>query len=429
MHSKIARAIATVLAAGTLGTVAFPGGALASGFSLPEVSAAGLGTANAMVANPKETGAFAYNAAAMGFHDRSSVALGAIAIGPSFSVDNATGSHDSQGAEWLAGPMIQAAIAAGERWRVGLGVNAPFGLETRWQYGTFPALSQRRAVAPGVVVPTGNHPTESKLEILDFVPTAAFRVNDKLALSAGLDLYWAKTAQLDSNLGKMRGDGTGVGFNLGAMLRLDAFSIGAAYHSGGQLGIDGMYTPQVTPLVAARRLQPAQTASVDLDLPWSFQLGVRYEVNQALAVEIDWTRTGWSRFERLEVVGDQQGALIFADTNDWADANAYRLGVTYQVRPGTELRFGYAYDETGQGDEHFSARVPDSDRQLFGIGVGQALGDGWSLEAGYMYVLANERDVGAATPYTGGEVNGTTAIDGKYRMDANLIGIEVVKTF
>jgi long-chain fatty acid transport protein len=433
MDAGISRAVTSALALCALGATAVPDRVLASGFALPELSAAGVGTANALVANPQEAGAFAYNPAAMGFHDRSSVALGALFIGPSFTVSTTSGSQDSQGADWYAGPQIQAAVRLTDQWRLGLGVNAPFGLETRWPYGTFPVLSQSVTVPSPlgpVTVPTGNHPTTSKLEVLDFVPSVAYRLNDHLSLGLGLDLYWAKSAQLSSNLGQMTGDGNGIGFNLSALYRLDALSLGIAYRSGGTLKLDGGYTPQSLPLVVAGRLAPGQSAEVDLDLPWSLQLGVRYAFSDALAVEFDWTRTGWSEFERLEIKGGSSGALIFADVNNWEDTNAYRLGLTYQLRPETQLRLGYAYDETGQGDDHFSARVPDADRQLLGIGVAQTLTPDLSVEAGYMYVMMDERPVRSATPYRpGGDVNGTDAINGDYEMDAHVIGIELVKRF
>lgn len=433
MHSKIARAVAAALAAGTIGTFGVVDNAAASGFALPEISAAGAATANAMVANPEEIGAIPYNAAAMGFHN-SSVAAGAIMIGPSFRVTTSNGEHDSQGADWVAVPMIQGAVKVHDQWRIGFGINAPFGLETRWPfsasppYGTFPALSMSRQIAPGVVVPTGNHPTSSKLEILDFVPTAAYRVNQDLSLAAGLDVYWVKSAELNSNLGQMSGDGTGLGFNLGLMYRVKALTLGVSYHSASTIGIDGDYMPLNSTLVRLGRLAQGQSASVDLDLPWRLQVGARYELNETVAAELDWSYTGWSEFNRLVVVGDT-GDLISYDTNDWSNSSAYRFGLTWQARPATQLRFGYAYDETGQGGNHFSARVPDSDRQLFSLGLAQDLGSGYSIEASYMYVLANERNVRSAVPYTGGAPNGTSAINGKYEMDANLIGIEIVKVF
>jgi len=417
-------------------------GAIASGFAVPEVSALATATANAVVANPEEKGAFAYNAAAMGFHDATSVSVGTLLIGPEFSVKTETGTHDSSGADWLAAPMFQAAFKVHEQWRAGIGINAPFGLETRWKVGTFPELSGTNLVpvAPGIALPLpkGAHPTNSKLEILTLVPTVTYKVNEDLSVAAGLDYYKARSARLDSSLTTLTGDGDGWGWNVSLLYRHDAWSLGATYHSAATLDLEGFYTPLDQTLVLLNRLAPgrglpsAQGADLDLDLPWRLQLGVRYEVNEALAVELDWTRTGWSRFDELVIKSRATGRpLLRPDVNDWSDANAYRLGVTYDLLPSTQLRLGYAYDETGQDDDHYSARVPDNDRHLFSLGVGQDLGQGWTLEAGYMYVKFKDRDYGGSRPYggLGTDINGTDAIAGDYEASANLIALEITKTF
>lgn len=407
----------------------------ASGFSVPELSAAGLSTANAMVANPNEIGAFAYNAAAMSFHDTSSVALGGLLINMNLSVDNASGRHDSNAPEWVAAPLFQAAVKVSDKWRVGLGATTPFGLETRWDQGTFPLLSGSRTLTiPSVgtiSVPTGNEPTTSLLQVLDITPTASYRVNDLVSVSAGLDYYWAKQAELDSSLAELQGRGSGVGWNLGLMFRKDAWSLGASYHSAATVGIDGTYTPLDTTLVVLGALTPGQTAKLDLNLPWRLQLGGRYAISPQFAVEVDWTRIGWSEFDSIEVKTKNGGVVIFNDTNDWEDADAIRLGLTYDIRPTTQLRLGYSYDETGQTDAHFSARVPDSDRQLFSLGVAQRLGQGFTVEAGYMYVLTEDRNYSGDTRYggLGTDVNGSTAVAGTYESDVNLFAIEVSKVF
>ncbi|MBK1644954.1 aromatic hydrocarbon degradation protein [Thiocapsa imhoffii] len=409
-----------------------PTSALASGFSLPEASSAGVGLANALVANPDEIGAFAYNPAAMGFHERSSVALGSLLIGPNFSVTTASGQHDSQGAAWVAAPIFYSALKIDERWRFGLGLSAPFGLETRWADGTFPALSGtvRIPVPPPLdpEVPRG-HPTTSKLEILDLAPSLAYRVDEHLSLAFGLDIYWVKTAQLDSTTASLIGDGADLGFNASLLYRAQDWSVGAAFRSGATIGLEGDYQPWSPTLVAIGRLPPAERARVDLNLPWRLQLGVRYRFTDALAAEFDWTRTGWSAFNRLEIKGQRLGNAIFSDTNAWRDANAYRFGLTYQIRPQTGLRFGYSYDETGQRDDHFSARVPDNDRQLFGLGFVQQLGQGFSVEAGYLYVKAKERSYRSTKPSLAGDINGTSALNGDYKMDAHLVGLEISKVF
>lgn len=423
LNTPITRSLALCLATSVCGVQT----ALAAGFMLPEASTAGIGLTNALVANPEERGAFAYNPAAMGFHDGSSLALGTYFVGPNFSVDTASGRHDSEGAEWMAVPMIQGAFALDERWRLGFGVTVPFGLETRWPDGTFPAVSGTRTLG-GFSIPLG-HPLTSKVEIIDFSPTATYRVSDDLSLSAGLDIYWARQAKLDSTLGTLNGDGHGLGFNLGALYRQGAWSLGAVSRSSATLDLEGDFTPKSSVLVNLGRLARGQSAELEFAVPWRLQLGARHAFDERLAVEFDISRTGWSTFNDIKVRGKHSGAVIFADQNDWNDANAYRLGATYQLDDRTRLSVGYTYDETGQDDDHFSARVPDNDRHLFGLGLARSLGSGLSLEAAYMYVRAVDRDYRGVRDYTGGDLNGSTALAGDYSMDAHLIGLEVVKVF
>jgi|GEM_PF-485468 len=418
--------------------------AIAAGFSIPEASALGTAMSNAVVANPEERGAFAYNPAAMGFHDRTSVSLGALFIGPSFSVDTTTGHHDSAGADWVTAPLFQAALRVHDQWRIGLGLNAPFGLETRWETGTFPKLSGEApvTVAPGVTLPLpfGAHPTNSKLEIVALVPTLVYKVNEDLSVAAGLDYYKTDSARLDSQLTSISGDGDSWGWNAGVLYRRGALSLGAVYHSSSTSELKGHYKPLNSALAFMGTVQPgsglppAQAVELDLNLPWRLQLGVRYALTDELAVEFDWTRTGWSEFDRIEVKSRATGRTLFSEVNAWKDTNAYRLGLTYDILPGTQLRCGYTFDETGQDKDHYSARVPDNDRHLFSLGVGQDLGQGWALEVGYMYVKFKDRDYRSSNTYTpvadlGGEINGTDAIDGNYEGDAHLFALELSKTF
>jgi long-chain fatty acid transport protein len=425
--------VSAALAGGLAALAAIPP-AQASGFAVSELSTAGLSTANAMVANPEEIGAFAYNAAAMGFHDKSSLALGAMFINVNFSVETASGSHDSEAPEWVVAPLFQAAFKVNDQWRAGLGVNAPFGLETRWPEGTFPPLTGSTPLPrpfPPIPIPNGNQPTKSQLEVLDITPTAAYRINDAISVSAGLDYYWAREAVLNSSLAELDGDGGGWGWNLGVMFRKDAWSLGASYHSAATLALDGTYSPLNQTLVLLGKALPGQAAELDVNLPWRLQLGVRYAINPKLAVEVDWTRMGWSEFQDIEVKTESGGQTVFTDVNDWEDADALRLGMTYDLMPTTQLRLGYSYDENAQPDAHFSARVPDRDRQLFSIGVAHDLGQGYRIEAGYMYVLGEDRNYSGDTPYAGlgTEVNGTTAVAGDYEGDVNVFAIEVSKAF
>ena len=101
----VIRYIATV----GFGLLAAPSSLHASGFAVPEMSIAGLGTANALVANPEEIGAIPYNPSAMAFQEHSSLSAGLMLINPSLEV--ATGESD------LSTALSPPALKGGATWR------------------------------------------------------------------------------------------------------------------------------------------------------------------------------------------------------------------------------------------------------------------------------------------------------------------------
>ena len=393
----------------------------ASGFSLPETSIAGIGLSNALVANPDELGAFVYNPAAMAFHDGSSITLGAMCVVPNLSVDTSTGSHDSGGKDLVGVPMFFGALRIGSDWTLGLGASSPFGLETKWDLGTFPTLSAPET-AP-------LHPTKSELKLLAITPTVAYRINENASISGGFDYYAATSLSFNTESIDIKGDGGDYGWNLGFLYNLGKWSFGASYHSHTELAIKGKF----------QAFEPAGPgtavpAKANLDLPWRLQAGVRYEASDDLAVEFDITRTGWSDFDTIVIEATgllPGGTVLTTSSNEWDDSNAYRLGLSYQLNPKTQLRFGYSFDKTPQDDDHFSARVPDADRQLFSLGVDYDLGEGWGVDAGYMYVRFKDRDYRGSVPFGtyGSDPNGTDAYDGDYSAHVHLFGVGMRKEF
>lgn len=406
-------------------TMVVSGGlAQASGFAVPELSLAGLGLSNALVANIREPGAIPYNPAATAFLGEGSVGAGLLFIHPSNSVSdtflNPGESFDGKGTEWIATALGHGHMAINETLSLGLSVNTPFGLETRWP---------SRAFADGfaAVGAPGAEPTHSKLEMISASPSLTYKINEDAAVSAGFDLYWVRDLQFNTASTLICcGDGTGAGFHLAGLFRRGPWSFGASYFSTASVDIDdGKVAPPGTEFVA----------NTELDVPWRAQIGVAYQASETVNVEFDITRTGWSSFDKLEVFASDDfinaslgGQPLVSSTNNWDDANAYRVGVTWDLSDTTRLRFGYSYDETPQDDDHFSARIPDADRQLFSVGVRQSVGDGWEIEGGYMYVLWEDRSISQPMP-TGAEPNGTALYNGDYESDSHLLGVGVTKRF
>lgn len=396
----------------------------ASGFALPEMSIAGLGLANALVANTSDAGALPYNPAVMSFLGDASLGGGVMLINPNNKVSDTWldpgAKYSGKTPDWIVTGMAHGHMSVNDNLALGLSVNTPFGLETRWPSRAF-------ATGFAAVGAPGGEPTQSKLELISASPSVSYKLNEDAAIAAGLDIYWVRDLQFNTASTRICcGDGTGAGFHLSGLYRRGPWSFGASYYSSSSIDIDdGKVAPPGSELVA----------NTEIDIPWRAQIGVGYQASDSLNMEFDITRTGWSAFDELKVYASDPlvnaslgGRPLVSSANEWRDANAYRLGVNWDLSEATRLRLGYSYDETPQDDDYYSARIPDNDRHLFSVGVRHKLSDGWELEGGYMYVMWKDRSIDQPAP-TSGEPNGTALYNGDYESNSHLLGVGLNKRF
>lgn len=407
MRTRTPKIRLTLIAMAT-GTVAFSPNLYASGFRVPELSTIGTGTSNAVIANTTELGALPYNPAGMSFHEGKGLVGGLTVVNYELSVDPEGGSPtDNIGDENFYIPNVYAMARGNGPWSFGLAVNAPFGLETHWPDETFPSFA-------GAADPL--EPALSRILMVNINPNFAYRIDDSSSFAFGVDLYNVQDLRFNTQAVKISGKGSGIGFNLGYMKKLGALTLGLSYKSAVEADLKGSYDP------SALGSNPS-LATAKVEFPDMLQIGAHYQVNQAFGIEFDVERTGWSSFDSIEISHASAGLTSpTTSTNDWDDAWAYRLGAIYQLSPKTKLLFGYAYDETPQPDAHFSARVPDNDRQLFSVGATHDFG-GWTLEGAFMYVTVDDRTVNSSDTFAGGDPNGTTAYNGEYENTVSLFSI------
>jgi len=421
---SIVRRRTIVTAVGTA-LIASLSSAQASGFRLPEISIAGLGTANALVANPEELGALPYNPAAMGFQKDGTVGAGVMLIYPSTTVKTTAGSNDNEADTPFVIPNFFMSAPINDMWSFGLNINAPFGLETKYKSGTFPGFT---ATTPPGPIGAAAAPTVSQLKMININPNIAVKVDPTVTLAVGMDYMQVDSVKFDTAASTLKGDGYAWGWNAGLMWASGPWSAGVSYRSGASVDIDGTV-----------KSQAVLGAKTTLELPAITQIGARFAFTPSLAVEFDIDHTEWSTFDKLKVqsttyipsAGITKGTMLLTSTNDWNDVTAYRVGLTWNMSQRTQLRFGYAIDDTPQEDKHFSARIPDADRQLFSFGVKQDVGDRWEWEGGVMYVLWDDRKINSSKAFTSPlqDPNGTSAYNGKYESDAWLVGLGVSKRF
>ena len=403
-------AVATLLALST-------GGAQASGFSVPEISIGGLGASNAVVANHKMLGAVPYNRSLAVFHDGTTVSGGLMVVHAeseaSIVAPNAPTTVDFQGRDNVLIPNLALTHQINDQLTLTFTSAVPLGLSTKYPAGAFSSLNN--VPAP----PLNSSPTKSQVEVIDVSPGLAFRINKDTALALGIDYYWVRKVAFDTVSVQNEGDGDAWGWNVSASHIAGPWSFGASFHSTAEADISGETTFLGTAFGGT---------TTTLNIPWRAQIGARYQINPALAIEGDISRTGWNSFDTLAIQTTSPAGTI-TSINQWKDANAYRLGGTYQLNDSTELRFGYTLDKTGMPDAYFSARVADEDRQLFSIGVEKQLGDGLAIEGGYMLVKFKDRSHRAAGFTTVGEPNGSLLYNGDYSSTVHLLGVGLSKRF
>jgi len=391
----------------------------ASGFSVPGgFSIAGLGTADTLVANPDEVGALPYNPAAMSFHENRNLMLGLTAVWPNSNVtpegESKKISDDPDSPIFVPNLYFMSPVT--DSLSLGVGINAPFGLETNWKSGTFPEFA-------GPLEPL--EPSKSRLEMFNLNPNISYRINERASIAAGLDYFRVRDATSDTQGIGLSGDGDDLGWNAAFMYVLDRWSFGLSYMSAVDVELDGEFD-------ATKVFGFKVDSKTELNFPDIFRLGVRYQATERLAVEFDFDRTGWSAFDEIVVksadsvptAGISSGDTLAVTTNNWDNANSYHFGATYMILPATQLRFGYTFNHNPQPEEYFSPRYPNARRHLFSAGIKQEY-KAWELEGGLMYGRWEDRKVDNSDPFTGGDANGTSAYNGKYELDGILAGIGV----
>ena len=382
----------------------------AAGFRLPEVSVLGVGTSNALVANTNELGALPYNPANMAFHDKNGLVAGVTYIGYDLKVDTTVqggGSNDSTGDDTFWVPNLYAMAPGYGKVSFGLGINAPFGLETGWSATTFPNFGAAVAAAPAT----------SRIEMLNINPNIAYAINSTTSFAVGVDIYQLRDLLFNTQAIKLEGTGQDFGWNIGFTKKLDKWNLGVSYRSSVKVDVNGVLNDTIG-------------ATSSIEFPDMLQFGAYWQATDKWGIELDVERTGWSSFDKLVIAAPAAGMTI-TSTNNWDDTWAMRLGAIYAINEKTNLLLGYSFDETGQPDEYFSARVPDNERQLFSVGVTHDYGS-WTLEASYMYVMLDDRTVNSTTPYVPGvtaDANGTDAYNGTYESSVNLLSIGLSTKF
>jgi long-chain fatty acid transport protein len=369
--------------------VAFSGAASAAAFQLLEQNASGLGTAyagSAAVADNASTVFF--NPAGMTQLTGFQLSAGVTGVGPSYQYRSNTGVESGGDAGgWKAVPNAYMSWQMTKDLYLGFGVSAPFGLATEYN-STW--AGQALAI-------------KSEIKTINFNPSVAYRVNDKVSLGFGIN-YQTIDGELTRNPGALvtlKGDDTSWGWNAGALFTLSpAMRVGVAYRSAIKHRLEGT-------------INGALPIRADVELPDTFTLSVWQQVSDRWEAMGDLSFTRWSTLQRFDVYRRADSFLLpGSEVFNYDDSWRIAWGAAYKLNDAAKLKFGIAYDRTPVRNESRSPRVPDNDRLWLSLGAQWNAGSYGKFDLGYSYLYVKDPSITQAP------------LNGKYDASAHIVGLQ-----
>lgn len=363
--------------------LALQGLSFAEGFRLPYQGTAAAGQGEAFIAQADDASAMYYNPAGMTQLKGVQLYLGANFITGQFFYTSPEGQTfegnlrqpvvmPPPGHLYLTGNLEDLGVKALGPLTVGIGVNSPFGLGSKW-----PEDSPFASVVTDVTLP-----------LLDVKPTAAYKINDMFSIGAGADIYTFASfigegqAELQANIPgvgmtEINGTDTTAGFNVAGLftpLRNEMgkplINFGLVYRSEATLNLKGDF------LVNGQKVANAETT---IPLPWVIGGGfagwpIRNK-SREWKIEVDAEGIGWSTFENLDIrLSD--GTMISQPWN-WNDTYTLSFGTHYKWLQLTSLphweitaRAGYQRSQQANPDPTFNPAIADANWNILAGGLG-----------------------------------------------------------
>ena len=300
--------------------------------------------------------------------------------------------------------------------KLGIGVNAPFGLKTEYDngwIGRFQAL-------------------KSEVKTVNINPAIAFKVNDQLSLGAGLSAMWAQatltraintgSAATESSV-RIKGDDWGFGFNLGAIFQATPdtrFSV--AYRSKVDQHLKGQSS---SPTIAALNTD----VIANVVLPENFSVSAFSHIDNTWDLMGDITWTHWSRFKELRIDFANPAVNDAVTTENWDNTMRYSVGVNYHYSDAIKLRAGLAYDEEAINDQFRTARIPGNDRKWLSLGAGWQVTPASKLDIGYshLFISSAKIDDNQTVPIVNPPGNGR--LTGSYDGSVDILSMQYTHNF
>jgi long-chain fatty acid transport protein len=238
---------------------------------------------------------------------------------------------------------------------------------------------------------------------IQFVPSVAYRVNDRLSVGAGINAVYGvfKQQVAINNILPSAADGKlelddkswGFGGNLGLLYQVDPGTrIGLTWTS--QVDLDfrapaqfSGLGPGLSALLASRGLLDAQL-SIGTRIPQQVMASAFSQIDERWAVlgNVGWQQ--WSKFGQVAIGIDNTSNPVALTTSiPFKDTWHVAAGAQYRLSDPWRLNFGVAYDSGFQDGGNVSPLLPVNAAWRFGVGGEQQVSRSmkWGIAGELLY--------------------------------------------
>lgn len=427
----------------------------AQGYSVNEHGTCAMGRAGTATASPCADGsAIFYNPAGLAGIGKGHglITVGGTGIIATGGFDADDGGRADLNKKLIPVPHLYAAYGVTDKIAAGIGLFAPYGLETNWDENGLARFRGYRSVIRNVYIQ----------------PTVAIRLHPRIDFGAGFD-YNISHVQLKQHLdlseqsvppglfpgnvqtfadvgilpgtdfadADLSGNGHSVGYHLGLIVRpVDRLSLGVRYLSRQRSEIDNATAEftqintnillgglpldqQLAAQFGAGAPLGKQSASTVLRLPEQLSFGAAIDVTKQFRALVDVVTANWTVFDTLALDLDGAGRINLPQDNErtWA----FRIGGEYTVGQASVVRLGYINHGAAAPDQTVVPNLPEGPRAEFTGGFGTKLGEKFHLDLAYQYIKQQER--------RGRTVSDPAVTNGVFTFNAHLIGATFTYSF
>jgi len=429
------------------------------GFGVYEHNTCAMGRAGVTAARPCADGSAIYfSPAGLGGLAGTHISAGVTLIGAQGSfTDDFLGSKSD-----LKNPLIPVPnLYLSPKVTAGIGVYAPYGLETKWDSVSSPGrfLGYNTNIRSIYIQPTIGVQLSPKLKL--GVGVAYITSHLKLRQRADLSTQpvppalGAPVGTTFAMLGVPTGtdfadalleaSGHGLSINFGAIWQAtDRLSIGGHWLTRKQIDYDGDATftqvptglvlpvalgplPAGTPVDAVLAPQFASggplasgAVATAINMPPQATLGFAYKVNDAWSVMADYQYVVWGWFNEVDINFANAGTPDLALHPQNKDTHGFRFGTEYQYNSKLQVRGGYLHHGGASPAQFVTPLLPEGPRNEFTIGAGITLNPHWHADLAYQFIKQSDRR---------GTVNLAAGNTGLYQFSAHLFAAGIALTF